>query len=70
MTTVTSPINDKDRYRPEPSVRTALKTPRILIREMLAGLVVALALIPEAISFLLSLVSTLRLGCSRRSLWR
>ena len=51
MTTVTSPINDKDRYRPEPSVRTALKTPRILVREMLAGLVVALALIPEAISF-------------------
>lgn len=51
MTTVTSPINDKDRYRPEPSVHTALKTPRILIREMLAGLVVALALIPEAISF-------------------
>ena len=51
MTTVTSPINDKDRYRPEPSVRTALKPPRILIREMLAGLVVALALIPEAISF-------------------
>ena len=51
MTTFTSPINDKDRYRPEPSVRTALKTPRILIREMLAGLVVALALIPEAISF-------------------
>ena len=51
MTTVTSPINDKDRYRPEPSVCTALKTPRILIREMLAGLVVALALIPEAISF-------------------
>ena len=51
MTTVTSPINDNDRYRPEPSVRTALKTPRILIREMLAGLVVALALIPEAISF-------------------
>ncbi|PQM74899.1 SulP family inorganic anion transporter [Corynebacterium sp. J010B-136] len=51
MTTVTSPINDKDRYRPEPSVRTALKTPRILIRETLAGLVVALALIPEAISF-------------------
>lgn len=51
MTTVTSPINDNDRYRPEPSVRTALKTPRILIRETLAGLVVALALIPEAISF-------------------
>lgn len=39
------------RYRPEPSVLTALKTPRILTREVLAGLVVALALIPEAISF-------------------
>lgn len=51
MTTVTSPTHDKDRYRPEPSVLTALKTPKILIREILAGLVVALALIPEAISF-------------------
>ena len=30
---------------------TALMTPRILTREVLAGLVVALALIPEAISF-------------------
>ena len=33
------------------SVRTALRTPRILVREVLAGVVVALALIPEAISF-------------------
>jgi SulP family sulfate permease len=40
-----------DRYKPEPSVLTALCTPRILTREVLAGLVVALALIPEAISF-------------------
>ncbi len=39
------------RYRAEPSVLTALKTPRILTREVLAGLVVALALIPEAIAF-------------------
>ena len=39
------------RYRAAPSVATALRTPRILIREVLAGLVVALALIPEAISF-------------------
>nr|WP_237657076.1 SulP family inorganic anion transporter [Agreia sp. COWG] len=39
------------RYRPEPSVLTALRTPRILTREVLAGLVVAMALIPEAISF-------------------
>ncbi len=42
---------DKSRYRPDPSVLTALKTPRILTQEILAGLVVALALIPEAISF-------------------
>ena len=35
-----------------PSVTlSALKRPRILVREVLAGLVVALALIPEAISF-------------------
>jgi sulfate permease, SulP family len=33
------------------SVATALRTPRILRREVMAGLVVALALIPEAISF-------------------
>lgn len=32
-------------------MRTALRNPRILTREALAGLVVALALIPEAISF-------------------
>lgn len=42
---------DWNRYRPEPSVLTALKSPRLLTREALAGLVVALALIPEAISF-------------------
>ena len=48
MTTSTS---DKDRYRARPSVLTALTTPRILTKEVLAGLVVALALIPEAISF-------------------
>ena len=41
----------RGRYTPEPSVLTALRTPRILIREVLAGLVVAMALIPEAISF-------------------
>jgi SulP family sulfate permease len=34
-----------------PTVRSALRSPRILTREVLAGLVVALALIPEAISF-------------------
>jgi SulP family sulfate permease len=41
----------QNRYKPNPSVLTALRSPRILTREVLAGLVVALALIPEAISF-------------------
>ena len=36
---------------PTASVRTALRSPRRLRTEVLAGLVVALALIPEAISF-------------------
>ena len=40
-----------NRYKPEPSVMKALRTPRLLTREVLAGLVVAMALIPEAISF-------------------
>lgn len=43
--------SETDRYRADPSVLTALRTPRILTKEVLAGLVVALALIPEAISF-------------------
>jgi SulP family sulfate permease len=42
---------DRARYRDDPSLLTALRSPRILTREALAGLVVALALIPEAISF-------------------
>ncbi len=36
---------------PEPSVMQALRSPKLLRTEILAGLVVALALIPEAISF-------------------
>ncbi|HSP74898.1 MAG TPA: SulP family inorganic anion transporter [Cryobacterium sp.] len=40
-----------NRYQAEPTVMTALRTPRILTREVLAGLVVAMALIPEAIAF-------------------
>ena len=35
----------------QPTVRAALRSPRLLRTEVLAGLVVALALIPEAISF-------------------
>src|SRR5699024_418547 len=53
---VTTPIaaretDDSRRYRPEPSVLSALSSPRLLTREVLAGLVVGLALIPEAIAF-------------------
>lgn len=42
---------NRARYRPQISVLRALSSPKLLIREVLAGLVVALALIPEAISF-------------------
>jgi SulP family sulfate permease len=51
MTAVLLPPDNRDRYKPHPSVLTALRSPRILTREVLAGLVVALALIPEAIAF-------------------
>ncbi|MCM3695145.1 SulP family inorganic anion transporter [Microbacterium oleivorans] len=39
------------RSRIEPTVLQALRSPRLLTREVLAGLVVAIALIPEAIAF-------------------
>ena len=46
------PVQDpKERYRIEPTVMQALRSPRLLTREVLAGLVVAIALIPEAIAF-------------------
>ncbi|SDQ08865.1 SulP family inorganic anion transporter [Leucobacter chromiiresistens] len=51
MSIAPSSTDDTARYRPDPSVLTALRSPRLLTREALAGLVVALALIPEAISF-------------------
>ncbi|MEV8338742.1 SulP family inorganic anion transporter [Leucobacter sp. NPDC077196] len=51
MSIATTSTDDPARYRPDPSVMTALRSPRLLTREALAGLVVALALIPEAISF-------------------
>jgi SulP family sulfate permease len=46
----TSPV-DVTATSERPTVRDALRSPRILRTEVLAGLVVALALIPEAISF-------------------
>ncbi|MGM7671492.1 SulP family inorganic anion transporter [Microbacterium sp. A93] len=51
MTAVTSTRDSSSRYRIEPTVLQALRSPRLLTREVLAGLVVALALIPEAIAF-------------------
>lgn len=44
-------MSDAQTSLPEVTVRTALRSPRLLRTEVLAGLVVALALIPEAISF-------------------
>lgn len=40
-----------DSNQPEPSVLAALRNPRILVREVLAGLVIALAMIPGSIAF-------------------
>lgn len=51
MTAVIPPSDAAERYRIEPTVLQALRSPRILTREVLAGLVVAIALIPEAIAF-------------------
>ena len=51
MSLIRTSDNEKERYKARPSVLDALRSPRLLTREVLAGLVVALALIPEAISF-------------------
>lgn len=48
--TVTSPSVARS-HPGQPTVLDALRSPRLLTREVLAGLVVAVALIPEAISF-------------------
>ena len=51
MSSPTPSSTSAERQIREPSVRAALRSPRLLRTEVLAGLVVALALIPEAISF-------------------
>jgi SulP family sulfate permease len=51
MSAVVPAPDRADRYRIEPTVLQALRSPRLLTREVLAGLVVAIALIPEAIAF-------------------
>ncbi len=52
------------------SVLRVLKYPRLLKTEVLAGLVVALALIPEAIAFPSSPGSIPGSGCLLRSRWQ
>ena len=49
--TISAPDTSSESATLEPTVRDALRSPRMLRAEVLAGLVVALALIPEAISF-------------------
>src|SRR5690606_14967480 len=49
-----STTSEKHRYRPRPTVMDALRSPKLLTKEVLAGLVVGLALIPEAIAFALA----------------
>lgn len=48
---VTVAVNEQRSEPPALTVWTAVRRPRILITELLAGLVVAIALIPEAIAF-------------------
>ncbi len=49
MTITTAPALAS--FEDTPSVGSVLRSPGVLVREMLAGLVTALALIPEVISF-------------------
>jgi SulP family sulfate permease len=49
MTITTFP--EQARFKDTPSVTAVLRSPSVLVRETLAGLVTALALIPEVISF-------------------
>ncbi len=51
MTSVPAATAAPSRSRIEPTVWQALRSPRLLTREVLAGLVVAIALIPESIAF-------------------
>lgn len=49
--TITATTEPTEFFRDAVSVAAALRTPVVLVREILAGLVTALALIPEVISF-------------------
>lgn len=62
-----SVVGDRARYRANPTVLKALRSPGLLTREVLAGLVVRLALIPEAIAFSVIAGVSPKVGCSPRS---
>ncbi|MGK0742798.1 SulP family inorganic anion transporter [Leucobacter sp. Z1108] len=51
MTSTSATTERPGRARIEPTVLQALRSPRLLTREVLAGIVVAVALIPESIAF-------------------
>src|SRR3954468_15739457 len=48
---VAPPTNVQLSFEDSPSMATVLRAPNLLVRESLAGMVTALALIPEVISF-------------------
>lgn len=48
---MSAPARDTERYRPRPTVMDVFRSPKLLTKEVLAGMVVGLALIPEAIAF-------------------
>ena len=49
--TIASPAATQNQFEDSPSIATELRAPNLSVRESLAGMVTALALIPEVISF-------------------
>lgn len=43
---MSAPTRDTERYRPRPTVMDVFRSPKLLTKEVLAGMVVGLALIP------------------------
>src|ERR1700730_19309709 len=48
---VATPANAQSSFEDSPSIAAVLRAPNLLVRESLAGIVTALALVPEVISF-------------------
>lgn len=64
-----SNVSAQETPQQQQSVRAALRSPRRLRTEVLAGLVVALALIPRRFRSRSSPASTRESDCSHRSRW-